>query len=159
MTHKIQAVKAKDNYHIEAIFYNGKTVLYDMKPLFEIFKPFKIFLQNPSLFTQVKVDQGGYGISWNDDLDLDAKTIWNHGILIESTKQTSINHIVAYHLLLARERANLTQKELAERTGIYQAEISKLERGLGNPSISTLNRLADGLGMELQVDFVLKNDI
>lgn len=50
----------------------------------------------------------------------------------------------------------MTQKELAEKTGIYQADISKLERGIGNPSLSTLKRLADGLGMKLQIDFIIK---
>ena len=50
----------------------------------------------------------------------------------------------------------MTQKELAEKTGIYQADISKLERGIGNPSVSTLKRLADGLGLDLQIDFVVR---
>ena len=59
---------------------------------------------------------------------------------------------------MARENANITQKELAEKTGIYQADISKLERGLGNPSLSTLKRLADGLGMELKIDFVYRDN-
>ena len=59
---------------------------------------------------------------------------------------------------MARENTNITQKELAEQTGIYQADISKLERGLGNPSLSTLKRLADGLGMELKIDFVYRDN-
>ena len=42
-----------------------------------------------------------------------------------------------------RERQNLTQKELAERTGINQADISKLENGTRNPSVNLLKRLAD----------------
>lgn len=40
---------------------------------------------------------------------------------------------------------NLTQKELAERTGINQADISKLENGTRNPSLKLLKRLADGI--------------
>ena len=59
---------------------------------------------------------------------------------------------------MARENANITQKELAEKTGIYQADISKLERGLGNQSLSTLKRLADGLNMELKIDFVYRDN-
>ena len=47
----------------------------------------------------------------------------------------------------------LTQKDLAEKTGIYQADISKIERGIGNPSLLTLKRLADGLDMDLILDF------
>ena len=37
----------------------------------------------------------------------------------------------------ARKNQNLTQKELSERTGITQGDISKLERGKANPSLST----------------------
>lgn len=39
---------------------------------------------------------------------------------------------------------NLTQKELAERTGINQADISKMENGTRNPSLKLLKRLAAG---------------
>ena len=42
----------------------------------------------------------------------------------------------------ARQRSGLTQKELSERTGIAQGDISKLERGNANPSLRTLQRLA-----------------
>lgn len=156
MLHRIQNVKAKENYIIEAVFFNGEVVQYDTKQLFIVFPQFKIFEEDQKLFESVKADQGGYGISWNDELDLDAKTIWEDGILIETKVDIDINHILAYQLLLDRENANMTQKELAEKTGIYQADISKLERGIGNPSLSTLKRLADGLGMKLQIGFIIK---
>ena len=51
---------------------------------------------------------------------------------------------------------NLTQQELAERTGINQADISKLENGTRNPSVNLLKRLADGMGMMLKIEFVPK---
>ena len=54
----------------------------------------------------------------------------------------------------ARRQSGLTQKELSERTGIAQADISKLERGNSNPSLRTLLRLADGLNMQLKVEFL-----
>lgn len=56
----------------------------------------------------------------------------------------------------ARTSQNLTQKELAERTGINQADISKLENGTRNPSVNLLKRLADGMGMALKIEFVPK---
>ncbi|RGG40961.1 XRE family transcriptional regulator [Ruminococcus sp. AM29-19LB] len=49
---------------------------------------------------------------------------------------------------------NLTQKELAERTGINQADISKIENGTRNPSLKMLKRLAAGMGMALKIEFV-----
>ncbi len=59
----------------------------------------------------------------------------------------------------ARISQNLTQKELAERTGINQADISKLENGTRNPSLKLLKRLADGMGMTLKLEFVPKSPV
>lgn len=57
-------------------------------------------------------------------------------------------------MLDARKASGMTQKELADRTGIAQADISKLENGNANPSLRTLQRLADGMGMRLKLEFV-----
>ena len=54
----------------------------------------------------------------------------------------------------ARIEQNLTQKELAARTGIDQADISKLENGTRNPSLKLLKKLASGLGMQLKIEFI-----
>ncbi len=59
----------------------------------------------------------------------------------------------------ARISQNLSQKELAKRTGIDQADISKLENGTRNPSLKLLKRLADGMGMTLKLEFVPKKSI
>ena len=57
-------------------------------------------------------------------------------------------------LIEARRKKNVTQKQLAEMTGITQPDNSRLENGRGNPSLRTLNNLAKGLGMALKVEFV-----
>lgn len=54
----------------------------------------------------------------------------------------------------ARRAAGLTQQELSERTGIAQADISKLESGSSNPSLRTLKRLATGMGMRVKIEFL-----
>ena len=59
-------------------------------------------------------------------------------------------------IIEARTSQNITQKELAERTGINQADISKLENGTRNPSVNLLKRLADGMGLVLKIEFVPK---
>lgn len=61
-------------------------------------------------------------------------------------------------MVAARTSQNLTQKELAERTGIHQADISKLENGTRNPSLNLLKRLAEGMGMVLKVEFIPKEN-
>lgn len=59
----------------------------------------------------------------------------------------------------ARVSQNLTQMQLAERSGINQADISKLENGTRNPSINLLKRLADGMDMALKIEFIPKQKI
>lgn len=59
----------------------------------------------------------------------------------------------------ARISQNLTQKELARRTGINQADISKLENGTRNPSLSLLKRLAEGMDMVLKIEFIPKTKL
>ena len=58
----------------------------------------------------------------------------------------------------AREARHMTQMELSRRTGIAQSDISKLERGLLNPSIKILKRLAKGMDMQLQITFTDKEE-
>lgn len=57
----------------------------------------------------------------------------------------------------ARKQNGLTQKELSERTGIAQGDISKLESGNANPSIKTLKRLAKAMNMRLKIEFTPLN--
>ena len=58
----------------------------------------------------------------------------------------------------ARKESGLTQKELSERTGITQADISRLEKGNANPSLKTLQRLAAGMNMRVRLEFVKATD-
>jgi transcriptional regulator with XRE-family HTH domain len=60
-------------------------------------------------------------------------------------------------LIEARHASGMTQKELSELTGIAQSDISKLEKGNANPSLRTLIRLAEGMGMHLKVEFCPSN--
>ena len=54
----------------------------------------------------------------------------------------------------ARTSQSITQKELSERTGITQADISRIENGTRNPSLAMMKRIAAGLGMQLKLEFV-----
>ena len=60
-------------------------------------------------------------------------------------------------MLATRNEKAMTQKQLADITGIPQADISRLENGNANPSLRTLQRLADGMGMKLKLEFVPAN--
>ncbi|MBQ2707836.1 MAG: helix-turn-helix transcriptional regulator [Clostridia bacterium] len=60
-------------------------------------------------------------------------------------------------MLDTRNEESITQKQLADLTGIPQADISRLENGNANPSLRTLKRLAEGMGMKLKLEFVPMN--
>lgn len=74
----------------------------------------------------------------------------------EEYKKISPELDIIKAMLDARKLQNLTQEELAKKTGIDQADISKLENGTRNPTINLLKRLAEGLGMDLKIEFVPK---
>jgi predicted transcriptional regulator len=56
-------------------------------------------------------------------------------------------------IIAARMEQNLTQKELAEKTGIRQSNISRIENGNCSPTIATLQQIADGVGKTLHIEF------
>lgn len=69
---------------------------------------------------------------------------------------SEVEYNLVRSLVAARKECRMTQKELAEKTGIDQADISKIENGNANPALSTLKRLAEGMDMVLRLDFVPK---
>lgn len=60
---------------------------------------------------------------------------------------------IVRQIILARKELNITQKELAELTGIKQGNISRLEKGTYNPSLNSLKKVAKGLNKELHIEF------
>lgn len=57
-------------------------------------------------------------------------------------------------MVAVRKEKNMTQKELSEKTGITQADISRIENGTRNPSLNMIKRLAKGMGMRLKLEFI-----
>lgn len=153
MTNRIVFVKPMDNTILLATFQNGIEKTYDVKTMFAMFPQMQILEKDKTLFNSVVVDAGGYGVSWNDNLDIESEEIWENGTEVGKVENDILDEM-GYTLTLARENAEITQKELAKKTGINQANISKIERGMANPSLATLKRLATGMGMQLKIEFV-----
>jgi len=57
-------------------------------------------------------------------------------------------------MISARTGQNITQQELSARTGVTQADISRIENGSRNPSLAMIKKLAAGLGMQLKLEFI-----
>lgn len=81
---KIIDVKALDNFILHVVFNNGIKKSYDVKQLFyrfpDMFEPFKY---NPAIFKNVKIDCGGCGIYWNEDIDISEFELWENGKIIK----------------------------------------------------------------------------
>ena len=56
-------------------------------------------------------------------------------------------------MIAARMETGITQQQLSEKTGINQSNLSRIENGNGNPSVSTLYRIASALGKKLSIPF------
>lgn len=83
MFHKVKAVVPLPDLRLNVQFSDGTTKLYDVKPLLDRIPAFKA-LESPELFESVEVDVGGYGVVWNDDLDLSCDELWENGALAET---------------------------------------------------------------------------
>jgi len=79
MNHIIQSVLPMDDFILGVKFVGGAIKLYDMNPLFSKLPEFAALREAPTLYSQVVVDTGGKGITWNDDLDLSADELWERG--------------------------------------------------------------------------------
>lgn len=79
---KIKKVEPLNNLILRVTFENGTIKLYDVKPVMEKIDDFKP-LENNALFKCVQTDIGGYGISWNDYIDLECTELWENGIIQE----------------------------------------------------------------------------
>ncbi len=84
MFHKIKNVAALPDFRLSVQFSEGVTKIYDIKPLFDRLPVFRELKDNPEVFSDVFVDTGGYGIVWNDDLDLSCDELWEHGIPVRT---------------------------------------------------------------------------
>lgn len=84
MFHKIKSVAPLPDFKLSVQFSEGVTKLYDMKPLFKRLPVFKQLENDPAEFAGVSVDVGGYGIVWNDELDLSCDELWDNGTVIET---------------------------------------------------------------------------
>ena len=148
MFHKAIELRFLDGTAMAVTFQDGAVKKYDISVLFSKYPQLEA-LRDRDLFLSGKL-MGAYGIIWTDELDIEAETIYEDGEIIE-TKPINIQNASSQAVLSARVKAGLSQKELSELTGIDQSDISKIERGVANPSVATLERIAAALGGRLKI--------
>lgn len=148
MFHKAIELKYCEGTSLEVTFQDGIVKRYDMSVLFDKYPQLRA-LENRELFLSGRLT-GFYGIIWNDELDIETETIYEEGVSVGKA-QRRFHPVSGDAVASARLRCDVSQKELAARTGIDQADISRIERGIANPTVETLERIADALELNLKI--------
>lgn len=84
MFHKVKSVTPLQGNKLSVQFSEGVAKEYDASKLDLIWPSFKTVLCEYDSFSKVEVDTGGYGIVWNDQVDLSCNELWDNGTVIET---------------------------------------------------------------------------
>ena len=84
MFHKVKNVFPLSDFHLSVQFCEGVTKIYDVTPLFSKIPAFSYLKKHPEEFSGVSVDVGGYGVVWNDLLDLSCDELWENGTQVDT---------------------------------------------------------------------------
>ena len=84
---KIANVVPLSNMQLLVFFENGVIKKFDVKPIIKDYPEFEA-LKEPALFQMVKVEPGGYGVSWNEDLDCSEGELWENGVEVPISAQS-----------------------------------------------------------------------
>ncbi|MBE6133424.1 MAG: DUF2442 domain-containing protein [Erysipelotrichaceae bacterium] len=117
MFYHANKVKFLEGVVVELTFQDGKIIQYDLSQLFSKYPQFKELLLNRALFENGKLDPGGYGVIWNDQLDIDATAIYYDGVLVGQI-DVPMNQSLGVLLAETRESLGITQTELSKMSHI-----------------------------------------
>lgn len=151
----VKAIKLilKEETTFDLFFYDGSVKRYDILNLADKY-PQLNKLKDRSLFLKGKLI-GYSGVIFDDELDIDAQTVYEEGIDCRDEYDDVELVVLGYKVKEARLKRGLSQMELSSLIGIDQSDLSKIEKGLANPSLKTLKRIADGMQYQLSIDFNL----
>lgn len=149
MSHKISQFTMNKDYIADITFFNGEKRQCNMKILIETYPELASKKGLLKRLSQVVIEKSKNGISLPEGGRIDCEELWGNGYYIGMEKQTDPVISFANALIDAREVAGFSQRELEEKSGVRQAEISKIERGEGNPSLRTMGKLFSAMGRDL----------
>ena len=150
----IQAVKLvlKENTTFDLYFMDGSVKRYDILSLSDKFPQLNA-LKDRKLFLQGKLPGWG-GVIWNDELDIGCETVYEDGVDVTNEYDDIDIVVFGYKVKRRRLELDLSQSELAKRIGIDQSDLSKVEKGLANPTYKMMKRIAKALDCNLDIDLI-----
>lgn len=149
---KITSVAALPDYILLVGFSTGEFKQFDVKPLIAKYPPFKALTEINGLYEQIKIDIGGYGLVWNDNLDLSADGLYEQGQPCQPTKNIEkYKRALLENIITSRKNAKLTQKQLEALSGVAQPCIAKMETGATDPQLTTILKVLEPMGLTLSI--------
>lgn len=142
----------KEGTTFDLYFLDGTVKRYDILSLADKFPQLNT-LKDRELFLKGKL-LGWSGVYWNDDLDIECDTVYEEGIDVSKEYDDIDNVVIGYKIRTLRKSADLSQTELAKKAGIDQSDLSKIEKGLANPSIKQITKVLSVLGAKITVESI-----
>ena len=140
----------KEGTTFDLYFIDGIVKRYDILSLADKFPQLKA-LKDRELFLKGKLF-GWSGVYWNDDLDIECDTVYEEGINVSKEYDDIDNVVLGYKIRELRRNADLSQVELAAKAGIDQSDLSKIEKGLANPSIKQITRVLSVFNQKITIE-------
>ena len=117
----------KEGTTFDLYFLDGTVKRYDILSLADKFPQLNA-LKDRTLFNQGKL-LGWGGVVWNDELDISSETVHEEGVDVSKEYDDVDAVVLGYKIKQKRIALNLSQEELAEKVGIDQSDLSKIEKG------------------------------
>ena len=140
----------KEGTTFDLYFLDGVVKRYDILLLADKFPQLNV-LKNRELFLKGKL-LGWSGVYWDDDLDIECDTVYEEGCDVSSEYDDIENVVLGYKIRELRRNADLSQVELATKAGIDQSDLSKIEKGIANPSVKQISRILSVLNQKLSIE-------
>ncbi len=140
----------KEKTTFDLYFLDGAVKRYDILSLADKFPQLNA-LKDRDLFLKGSLI-GWSGVQWNDDLDISSETVYECGINVTNEYDDVENVVIGYKIKQRRIGMKLSQEELADKVGIDQSDLSKIEKGIANPSVKMLARIVSGLSAKISIN-------
>ena len=143
----------RESTSFDVFYLDGTIKRFDILSITEKYPQF-VQLLDRKLFEKAKL-LGWSGISWNDELDIDAQTVYEKGLDVTCEYDSADITLarLGYKIKQKRLEQFMSQEELANKVGIDQSDLSKIEKGLLNPSVKIIDRIAHGLNSKIDISF------
>ena len=128
-------------------FQGGESRLFDCKK--NLSRSEFAQIKKTSTFENVEVTAAGYAVSWNNEIDVTSKDLFEKGQHIDVTDAEQARLIA--EVAEARKQRGISQAQLESMTGVRQPVIARMETGASAPRLDTLMKVLAPLGKTLRV--------